>query len=186
MFLPVIATIIRLTWVAVEYPYLRRFRVKPAQDWDKHSAKVWDVAHAIEVLGMVLGFLEIGRMQFAPNLVGSIGLVLLLAGIAIRWVAIFTLGKYFTGTVLIKTDHQLVRAGIYKHLRHPSYTGLLLGHLGVGLAFANWYSLMMSSLPYLLAAFYRMRVEERALTSAFGAEYTTYCKTSRRLIPLLY
>jgi len=186
MLVPIIATIIRVTWVAVEYPYLRRFRVKPTQDWDKHSAKVWDVAHAIEVLGMVLGFLGIGRMQFAPHLVGSIGLVLLLAGITIRWVAIFTLGKYFTGTVLIKTDHRLVRSGIYKHLRHPSYTGLLLGHLGVGLAFANWYSLVLSSVPYLLAALYRMSVEERALTSAFGPEYSAYCKTSKRLIPRVY
>jgi protein-S-isoprenylcysteine O-methyltransferase Ste14 len=186
MLVPLIATIIRLMWVAVEYTYLRRFRVKPTQDWDRHSSKVWDFAHAFEVLGMVLGFLGIGRMQVAPNLVSSIGLVLLVTGIAIRWVAIFTLGKYFTGTVIIKTDHQLVRAGIYKHLRHPSYTGLLLGHLGVGLAFANWYSLSMSSLPYLLAALYRMRVEERALTSAFGADYAAYCQTSKRLIPGLY
>ena len=186
MWFKVIATIIRLLWVGVEYPYLRPFRVKPNQDWDKHSTKLWDVAHAIEVLGMVLGFLGIGRIQIAPNVVGSIGLVLLVAGITIRWVAIFTLGKYFTGIVVIKTDHQLVRTGIYTHLRHPAYTGLLLGHLGLGLAFANWYSLVLSSVPYLLAALYRMSVEERALTAAFGAEYASYCKTSKRLIPGLY
>jgi protein-S-isoprenylcysteine O-methyltransferase Ste14 len=186
MWFPIIATIIRLIWVAVEYPYLRRFRIKPTQDWDKHSTRVWDLAHAIEVVGMVLGFLGIGRIHIATNLVSSIGVGLLLAGIAIRWLAIFTLGKYFTGTVVIKTDHQLVRSGIYKHLRHPSYTGLLIGHLGFGLAFANWYSLRMSTLPYLLAAFYRMRVEERALASAFGAEYENYCKISKRLIPGVY
>ena len=170
MWFKVIATIMRLVWVGVEYPYLRPFRVKPTQDWDKHSTKLWDIAHAIEVLGMVLGFLGIGRIQIAPNVVSSIGLALLLAGITIRWVAIFTLGKYFTGIVVIKTDHQLVRSGIYKHLRHPAYTGSVLAHLGLGLAFANWYSLLLSSVPYLLAALYRMRVEERALTTAFGAE----------------
>jgi len=186
MVLPVIATITRLIWVLFEFPYLLRHKIKPAQDWDKHSAKFWDLANVIELSGMLLGFLGIGRIQTAPNVIGVIGLCLLLAGITIRWVSIYTLGKYFTGTVVIKTDHQLVRAGIYRHLRHPAYTGTLLAHLGLGLAFSNWYSLLLSTVPFFLVASYRMRVEERALASAFGSEYVNYCKTSKRLIPGLY
>ncbi len=68
----------------------------------------------------------------------------MIAGIIIRWTAIYTLDKYFTGTVLIKEDHRLIRNGLYKYLRHPAYTGALMAHLGLGLSFANWVSLFLS------------------------------------------
>ena len=186
MLLPILATTIRLIWIVVEYPYLRRYRVKPTRDWDKHSAKLWDVANLLEPVGIVLGFAGIGRIHTLPNVIGSLGLLLLVAGITVRWAAVYTLGKYFTGTVVIKIDHQLIRTGLYKHLRHPAYTGTLLAHLGLGLSFSNWFSLGISSIPFFVVALYRMRVEERALADAFGDEYAAYAKTARRLIPRVY
>jgi len=186
MLFPILATTVRMIWVMVEYPYLRRYQIKPAQDWDKHSAKLWDIANLIEPVGMVLGFTRIGHIETAANIVGPLVLLLLLVGLALRWTAVYTLGKYFTGIVVIKSDHQLVRRGLYNHLRHPAYTGALLAHLGLGLSFSNWISLVLSSVPFLVAAFYRMRVEERALADAFGAEYVAYCQDSKRLIPWVY
>ena len=186
MLLPILATIIRLLWVLIEYPYLRRYRVQPSKDWDKHSAKLWDIANLIEPVGMVLGFTNIGRIQAGTYVIGSLGLLFLVAGITIRWAAVYTLGKYFTGTVLIKTDHRLIRTGLYKHVRHPAYAGALLAHLGIGLSFSNWFTLGFSSIPYFVAALYRMRVEEDALADAFGSEYLNYAKTAKRLIPRLY
>lgn len=170
----------------IEYPYLWRHRIKTAQDCDRHSAKLWDVANVVELVGMLLGFIGIGRIQTLPNVISSVGVVLLVAGITIRWAAVYALGKYFTGLVVIKTDHQLIRTGLYKHLRHPAYTGTLLAHLGLGLSFANWFSLTLSSIPFVAVALYRMRVEERALADAFGAEYDAHARASKRLIPRLY
>lgn len=186
MTIPILATVIRVLWLVIEYPYLRRYRVSPAKDWDKHSAKLWDAANAIEPIGMVIGFIGIGRIETGNNAIGILGLALLLAGVAFRWAAIHTLGKYFTGTVLIKRDHRLVRTGLYKHLRHPAYTGSLVAHLGLGLSFSNWFSLSLSFVPYLVAAMYRMHVEEQALTEAFGDEYVTYSRDTKRLIPKVY
>jgi len=110
----------------------------------------------------------------------------LILGIVVRWTAIRTLGKYFTGSVLIKDDHRLVRSGLYKYLRHPAYTGTLLAHLGLGLSFSNWFTLGFSSIPFIAVALYRMRVEEQALEEAFGSEYLAYSRTSKRLIPRIY
>jgi len=186
MIIPIIATIIRALWILIEYPYLRRYRVKPAKDWDRHSARLWDAANAIELVAMVLGFTNIGRMQTRGNLIAVFGLALLCAGIIIRWTAIYTLGKYFTGTVLIRDDHRLIRSGLYKHLRHPAYAGALLAHLGLGLSFSNWFSLGLSTIPFLVAALYRMHVEERALRDVFGEAYIGYSRGTRRLIPKLY
>lgn len=186
MIIPILATAVRALWLAIEYPYLRRFKGKSTVDWDKHSAKLWDAANAIEPVGMIFGFTRIGRIQTNGNLIAVLGLALLVAGIIVRWTAIYTLGKYFTGTVLIKKDHRLIRNGLYKHLRHPAYTGTLLAHLGLGLSFSNWISLGLSSLPYCVAALYRIHVEERALRETFGEDYIQYSKGTKRLIPGLY
>jgi protein-S-isoprenylcysteine O-methyltransferase Ste14 len=186
MWFPILATAIRIIWVIVEYPLVRRYAIRPDRDWDKYSARLWDVANLIEPVGMIIGFTSIGRIQTLATLRGSLGLAFLFGGITIRWVAIYTLGKYFTYTVLIRNDHRLIRTGLYKHIRHPSYAGALLAHLGIGLAFSNWLTLCFSSIPYLIAAVYRMRVEEEALRQAFGAEYLGYSKASSRLIPGVY
>lgn len=186
MLIPIVATVIRVVWISIEYPYLRRYKVRSAQDWDKYSAKVWDAANLIEPVGLTLGFAGIGAMKTSVNLIQPLGLTLLVMGIAVRGAAIWTLGKYFTGTVIIKRDHRLIRTGLYRYLRHPSYAGALLAHLGLGLSFANWFSLSLSSIPYFVAAFYRMRVEDKALRETFGAEYVDYSKATKRLIPKLY
>ena len=186
MLVPILATVIRIIWALIEVPYVHRFKIKPTRDFDKHSAKLWDVANLIEPVGMVLGFTGIGRIAVAPRVIGVLGLLLLVAGIVIHWTAIYTLGRFFTGTVVIKNDHELIRTGLYKHLRHPAYTGTLIAHLGLGLSFTSWFSLALSSIPYLIVAFYRMHVEERALGGAFGDDYTAYCQTARRLIPKVY
>ena len=182
----VTATALRVLWQAVEYPYLRRHRVKPARDWDKRSALLWDLANAFEPVGMVLGFVGVGSMKGAGAWVGWLGVALLVAGVCVRWSAIRALGKFFTGVVLIREDHRLLRSGLYKHVRHPSYTGGLVAHLGLGLSFANWFSLAFSTVPFVLAASYRIRVEERALREAFGAEYDAYARETKRLVPKVF
>jgi protein-S-isoprenylcysteine O-methyltransferase Ste14 len=186
MMIPILATVIRALWLIIEYPYLRRYKIKPAKDCDKNSAKLWDIANAVEPVGMVVGFTSIGRIETGSDFISLLGLALLPAGIAIRWTAIRTLGKYFTGKVLIKEDHRLVRGGLYKHLRHPAYTGALVAHLGLGLSFSNSFSIALSFAPYFVAAMYRMHVEEQALTEAFGEEYLEYSRGTKRLIPKVY
>ncbi|MDQ3819920.1 MAG: isoprenylcysteine carboxylmethyltransferase family protein [Acidobacteriota bacterium] len=186
MIIPILAVVIRALWLVIEYPYLRRHKIKPAQDWDKHSAIFWDVAHVCELIGVILGFIGLGRIQTDTNFIGLFGLTLLLAGVIIRWVAIYTLGRYFTSVVMIKEDHRIIQRGLYKYLRHPAYTGTLIGHLGIGLSFSNWFTISFSSIPYLVAALYRMQVEEKVLKDSFGEEYVRYAKRTKRLIPKVY
>lgn len=135
---------------------------------------------------MVMGFTHIGRIHTSINLLPTLGISLLVIGVTIRWTAIYTLGKYFTGTVMIKDDHRLIQSGLYRHLRHPAYTGALVAHLGLGLSYSNWFSLTLSVVPFLAAALYRIHVEERALAEAFGEEYRAYSRHTKRLIPKLY
>jgi len=182
----VLATLVRAVWALFEGLRLLGDPKPGANDSDKHSARVWDVAIGIEVVGMVCGLIGFGKMQTGSNRLAYFGLVTLIIGIAIRWSAILTLGKYFTGTVLIQPGHQLVRAGLYRYVRHPAYTGSLIAHLGLGLAFANWLSLALCVIPFVIAVWYRMHVEDEALRKAFGIAYVDYSKDTKRLIPKLY
>jgi protein-S-isoprenylcysteine O-methyltransferase Ste14 len=71
-------------------------------------------------------------------------------------------------------------------IRHPSYTGILLTCLGVGLCFGNFASLLVIVVPIVALALKRVRLEEAALASELGEDYRTYMSRTRRLIPGVY
>jgi protein-S-isoprenylcysteine O-methyltransferase len=114
------------------------------------------------------------------------GVAVFAAGIALRWLAILSLGRFFTVNVAIASDHQLVERGPYRWVRHPSYTGALLAFLGLGLCLNNWASLAALMLPVSVVFLWRMRIEEAALLATFGGRYRDYMRRTRRLIPFIY
>lgn len=113
----------------------------------------------------------------------AIGLAILIAGLAIRWTAIVSLGKSFSANVATRATQKLHRTGLFRFVRHPSYLGLLLVFLAVGLRSNSWLGLCIATLPTTAALLYRVRVEEAALVGAFGDEYVGYCRVTSRLIP---
>ncbi len=128
----------------------------------------------------------IGRMSLPASVLDPLALSLLLCGLAIRWAAILTLGRYFTVNVAIARDHRIVQAGLYRFVRHPSYSGLLLAFVGMGLSFHSWLSLGILVLPIAAALARRIGVEEQALRAAFGGEYEAYAARTWRLIPWIH
>ena len=114
------------------------------------------------------------------------GLVLIVLGLALRWIAILSLGRMFTVDVAIVRGHHLVTTGIYQRVRHPSYSGALLSFLGLGLTFSNYLSALVIFVPICVAFLYRIHIEEQTLTAAFGDEYRNYRVATKRLIPGVY
>lgn len=124
-----------------------------------------------------------------PNMFGgahwlkTAGLFTILAGLAIRWTAIISLGKAFSANVAIRETQTINTSGLYRFVRHPSYLGLLLVFLAVGLHSRHWLAFAIALLPPTAALLYRIRVEEAALNLAFGDEYAAYSKRTKALIP---
>ena len=123
------------------------------------------------------------RLRLPSSLVRVLALVFLLSGFTIRWISIVTLGRLFTVDVAIRQDHTLVQHGLYRLVRHPSYTGLLLALFGLGLFYANWLSPLSLMAPSTLAVVNRIAKEERVLLVALGPPYVAYCARTRRLFP---
>jgi protein-S-isoprenylcysteine O-methyltransferase len=74
----------------------------------------------------------------------------------------------------------------YRIVRHPAYSATLLTMLGVGVALANVGSIAIIMLGGLAGILYRIRVEERALLTAFDGAYRDYSRRTRRLIPFVW
>jgi protein-S-isoprenylcysteine O-methyltransferase Ste14 len=113
------------------------------------------------------------------------GLALVVVGIAFALWAIATLGRHYDLELEIHRDHELVRAGPYRFVRHPVYTGLALHFVGACLATGNLL-LIAGTLFVAFPAFYvRARTEERLLRERFGAAYDDYAREVGMLVPLL-
>ncbi len=112
-------------------------------------------------------------------------LLLLTAGLALRWAAVKQLGKAFTTKVAVLQGQQLHTNGVFTYIRHPSYAGLLLYNLGLGLAMSDLISIITLTLLPALAVYQRIVVEERALTQHFGSPYARYKAATGALLPRL-
>ena len=147
-------------------------------------------------LGVVAGAVAVGEVLdavLATNVHGAdigggsaeltVALVVLWAGVALRLWAIRVLGRFFRGVVHVQEDHQVVRDGPYRVLRHPAYTGALVAVFGLALASDNLLSVVALFGCALVGVLYRIRVEERVLISALGEAYTGYAATTSRLLP---
>jgi protein-S-isoprenylcysteine O-methyltransferase Ste14 len=135
---------------------------------------------------IILAMNRLGSILTGSYYIALTGLILILLGLTVRWTAILTLRKYFTVDVTILKGHQIIDTGIYRFIRHPSYTGSLISFLGLGLAMSNWLAVLVIFLPILAAFIYRIRIEEKSLLAFFGDRYMLYCLSAKRLIPYIY
>lgn len=128
----------------------------------------------------------LGSFGAPAPLLGYLGAAIVLGGLVVRLLAVATLKRQFAVTVSFTENHQLIQAGLYRYIRHPSYLGLLASELGFGLLSGNWFGLAVLAIPPLAGILYRIRVEEQALQQRFGTAYTDYARRSSRLLPGIY
>jgi protein-S-isoprenylcysteine O-methyltransferase Ste14 len=124
------------------------------------------------------------RARFLPQ---STALVIgaLLLELAFFFLAIWSrqlLGRNWSGAVTTKVDHELVRSGPYRIVRHPIYTGLLGVYLSIALVSGEIRGLVGFALA-CLAYWRKIRMEEEYLRGQFGASYNGYRSETWALIP---
>ncbi len=93
-----------------------------------------------------------------------------------------TLGRNWSGAITEKTDHELIRSGPYRLVRHPIYTAIIGMFLGTALVSGDVHAFLGT---VVMAAAYarKIRLEERNLAAVFGPRYDDYRRTTRALIP---
>jgi len=134
--------------------------------------------------GLALSFGYAGVFVL-PDWVFYPGIFLMLLGVLVRQWAIAVLGRFFSLTVRVATDHRVVTRGPYRLVRHPSYTGVLITFIGLGLAVQSSGGLLVLLGVFSLSYGYRIRVEEKTLLSELGPDYASYMKRTKRLVPFI-
>ncbi|MBU1219921.1 isoprenylcysteine carboxylmethyltransferase family protein [Myxococcota bacterium] len=118
-----------------------------------------------------------------PSFVTWIGNALFASGIVIRTIAFIQLGQFYHYNLNIKNSHRLIMTGIYSRVRHPLYLGTLLVFFGFPLAVQSAGGIALFFLLAVPAVWYRIRVEEKMLSSHFGKEWNEYVSTTSTLWP---
>ena len=93
------------------------------------------------------------------------GVVLFVAGKAIKYWAMATLGERWTFKVHVLPGVPLVAAGPYRYLAHPNYVGLLGELAGTALMTAARITGPLALLAFGVVLWRRVRFEERALST---------------------
>jgi protein-S-isoprenylcysteine O-methyltransferase Ste14 len=121
----------------------------------------------------------------APQVFVPIGLTIQTGALLLAIWARRHLGRNWSGRITIKVDHELVKSGPYRCVRHPIYTALLGMYAATALVSGEWHAL----LGFLLAAFAywrKIRMEEANLAVAFGAAWGDYRRSTGSLLPGLF
>ena len=153
---------------------------------DKNSFRIIWIVIYISIAASIFIATKFNKPILPTNLLKYLGLGLTVVGVIIRFIAIRTLGKFFTVKLSIDDEHRLINTGLYKTIRHPAYTGSMLSFLGLGLSFNNWLCLFVIAIPVYSAFIYRIRVEEKLLLQQPELFYAEYMKHTKRLIPFIY
>jgi protein-S-isoprenylcysteine O-methyltransferase Ste14 len=93
------------------------------------------------------------------------------------------LGENWSVTLEVREQHHLVTGGAYRWVRHPMYVALITFALGQALVIPNWFVGPMYLVSMLVLFCLRVGPEEAMMREQFGAEYDTYCATTKRLVP---
>lgn len=128
---------------------------------------------------------EMTVMEHTAIVLGSIGTSLIVSGAVINIVGRLQLGNNWANHIRIYNDHTLVINGVYKVVRHPLYSSIMLMLFGGSIAYRNLLSAALTAFVFVPFMYYRAKQEEALLQEEF-AEYAEYRKTTGMFLPKLW
>lgn len=116
-----------------------------------------------------------------PTVVRVIGYSVVGVGLAIVLAAVFGLDDALSPLPTPREGGALVTCGMYRHVRHPIYSGALLAGIGFVVATGSLWRLIALVLLAVLFTV-KARLEERELCATYPA-YDDYARRTPRFIP---
>ncbi|HXD16361.1 MAG TPA: protein-S-isoprenylcysteine O-methyltransferase [Vicinamibacterales bacterium] len=111
------------------------------------------------------------------------GSVCLAIGLFVFYRSHADLGSFWSVTLEVRENHRLISQGVYRRVRHPMYSALVLYSVGQALAVPNWVAGPSYLVAFGILFAFRIRAEEQMMVDAFGDEYVAYMAKTKRLVP---
>lgn len=168
-------------------PDLRKERLRPGPGGRDRGLRL--LALPLILAHLIVAGLDAGRFSWSgpmPAAVHAAALMSYTGGMALSIWAMAS-NRFFSPVVRIQHDrgHHLIDSGPYRFLRHPGYTGVILGSLSGGLALGSGWSLI-PLVPFVLLFVRRTVIEDRFLHQGLMG-YAGYAGQVRhRLVPWLW
>jgi protein-S-isoprenylcysteine O-methyltransferase Ste14 len=183
---------LRITWIIVMlYWFISALSAKKVQvqeSFIKQFLYYWlPLIVAVLLLGPGEWFgHSLIRENFVPhsNLVGGVGLSISIIGAIVAIWSRYKLGENWSLSVQRKENHELIQIGIYRIVRHPIYSGLLLLFTGNALIVGD-YRAIIAVLIVFISFWFKLKKEEKLLIETFGNQYTEYKTKTKALIPFI-
>jgi len=156
----------------------------PKHDRGTAAQIVWSV-YLTQFLGVVEAVLRYPESYEWDN-VTTAALLGMLAGLSLRVWAVLTLGRFFTWFINVHDDHQVIRSGPFRFIRHPAYCGALILFVSTMLFLHAWVSAVFSFVFQVMAYVRRIRYEEAMMIERLGERYIAYAREVRAMVPLLW
>ncbi len=177
-------------WVAfIAYWWIKARGAKPAERLEppvSRALRVVYIAGAVALLSLP----KVPIPYFDERLWSSTpawfwgGVLVTAAGLSFAVWARQHLGGNWSQSVTVKENHQLVTSGPYGLVRHPIYTGFLLGFAGCALAIGEVRGLVAVALV-LVVLVQKLLLEEKWMAEEFGDTYRSYRRRVRALVPFV-
>lgn len=181
-----------LFWLVFAWAFAPEFRIfqRPEERFSAQDAGSKRLIQSGGSLGMLAAFLLAAFARAAamphPGMLFLTGIALMIGGSLLRRHCWRMLGASFTGAVIVRASQTVVERGAYRYVRHPSYTAGALLVIGIGIALANWLSILVIVASTVLVYAYRVRVEEAALCAIIGDPYSVYMARTKRFVPYVF
>lgn len=105
--------------------------------------------------------------------------------VVLIWSALPALGKQWRFQAGVYEDHELVRSGAYRVVRHPIYASMLALLLATGLVLASLTACAMALVLMIAGTEIRVHAEERLLAERFGQQFADYRARVPAYVPFL-
>ena len=138
------------------------------------------------IIILVISFGNLKHPIYAVNTPMRIaGIIILLGALIFRVYTATTLNNSYSYTLEIREGHQLVTSGLYRYIRHPIYTGVILGAFSIPIYSSSLNGFLVTILVIPLFM-YRIGNEEKMLIEEYGEEYEEYQEHTWKLFPYIY
>jgi protein-S-isoprenylcysteine O-methyltransferase Ste14 len=182
---------IMVAWYIIRFRYARRSRRTAIARSARGPRETVLLLISLSGLGFVpliyvaTGFPAFADYPFQPVL-AWLGLVFAIAALVTFRLTHKALGRNWSVSLEVRENHQLITAGVYRHVRHPMYTAFWLWAVAQALLLPNWIAGLAGIVGFGTLFFGRVAREERMMLESFGDEYRTYMERTSRIIPRVY